>query len=86
MKIKTNQFGPNVEEYGVGLAGAKLPGMNVTEQLSAMAPIIGALALNYKLQKDQTGFDAMKTVAKMLPRDLRETQELMKLVDGLFDN
>lgn len=84
VKIKTNHLGPNIE-YGVGLAGAKLPGMNVNEQLRAMAPIIGTLALNYELQNDHIGFNAMKAIAKMLPKDMPETQELVRLVADLFD-
>lgn len=86
LKIKTNQWEENVaKEYGVGVAAARLKGMNVVEQLKAMAPIACTLALNYKLQNDKAGFMAMKALVKLLPDGLQEKEELKALVQGLVD-
>lgn len=81
-KIKTNSQGEAVV-YGVGYVFNTQPGANTADQLRALAPILGALALNFKHQGRKAEFEALKPLVEILPSESLEVQELRRLVEGL---
>lgn len=79
--IKTNE---PLTAYVAFFAANPVPGANTTEQLQSVAPILTALAFNFKLQSAQDSLEKMKSIVQLLNQTSLEVGILRAHVPELF--